>query len=333
MAGVILSNRMVAPSVRCAIAFLGLMLAAPVRGRSAVDWEPVRHAGSGAAVESIAFTTSVTGWLLQRDGTLQASGDGGRTWTVRAKLAGPARRLAAGPGGVLVVAGDGVLWTSTDAGTGWRERAVGGGGSFNAVAFGPDGAIWAAGMGSEVQVSRDRGDTWVSAGRPGLGHLFAVAAGPGGCVLVGGLRGPWETRDGGRLWSYVNLDRGVAARDGPRPVIADLIVAPDGAWIAGWLGDFALLWRADWTDPAAAPQVHFEEDYRYLRLVRGPGAVLLTAGRDGLCARSDDLGRIWTREAPGLAGEIRALAIAPDGTAFAGGEGGRVVRRRVVTVP
>src|SRR5687767_396151 len=126
--------------------------------------------------------------MLQRDGTLLHSADAGHAWRVAGRLPGPARRLAVA-GDRLAVAGDGVIRTSPDAGRTWRESRPGNGGTFNAVAFGPDGSLWAAGMGAQVETSADGGVTWRSAGQPGLGHLFAICAGPGGAVVAGGLRG------------------------------------------------------------------------------------------------------------------------------------------------
>lgn len=304
------------------------MAGATAQAGPVIVWMPVAHPGSTATVESVAFTASATGWMVQRDGTVLGSADGGVRWSVRTRLPGPARRLVSGPGDLLVVAGDGVVWTSTNGGAEWRASRAGTGGSFNAAAIGPDGALWVAGMAGEIFASSDGGVTWVARGRPELGHLFAVAAGPDGLVLAGGLRGLWESRDGGRRWSYVNLDRIPELHAGPRPVISELVVAVDVVWVAGWLDDFAMLWLAGWSNPTGAALVHHEDDYRYVRLLRGPGGLIWVGGRNGFVARSVDGGRRWSQEPPGLRGELRALALGPSGQVFAGGEGGRVFSGR-----
>lgn len=314
-------------TVRILIGMTALLAVRIVHAAPVIEWHAVRHPGSTATVESVVFTSSSAGWMLQRDGTVLRSADGGASWTHRSRLGGSARRLVAGAG-VLVAAGDGAVWISTNDGVEWRESRVGTGGSFNAAAVGSDGAIWVAGMAGEVHASRDGGVTWSSRGRPVLGHLFALAAGPAGVVLAGGLRGLWETRDGGARWSYVNLDRIPERHTGPRPAISDLVVAPDGVWIAGWLDDFAMLWRADWKNPTGAALVHHEDDYRYVRMLRGPGGLIWVGGRHGFCARSADDGRHWSQEPPGLAGELRALALNAAGVVFAGGEGGALFSGR-----
>lgn len=316
---------MVPISVRCVTVLCWFAITAPAHGGSAVTWESVRHAGSASPVERVVFTGSLTGWMVQRDGVVQISADGGRSWTIRARMPGPARSLAADPG-LVAVSGDGVVWSSTTGGLGWNTSPLGGGGSLNAVTIGPDDSLWAAGMGSEVHVSRDRGATWRSAGGR-LGHLFAVAAGPDGVVLAGGLRGLWESRDAGVHWSYVNLARRPEVVGSPRPVITDLHVAPDGVWITGRLDDAAMLWRATWADPTGAALVHDEDDYRYLRVLRGRGDTLWVSGPGGFVARSDDRGVVWSQVPPGIPGEVRVLAMRPDGVVFAAGDGGRVFSR------
>src|SRR5688572_22818038 len=72
-----------------------------------IAWEPVVHPGSPAVIESIVFSGSSAGWMLQRDGTLLRSDDAGNTWRVAGRLPGPVRRLAVA-GDRLAVAGDGV---------------------------------------------------------------------------------------------------------------------------------------------------------------------------------------------------------------------------------
>ncbi len=303
-----------------------LLTAASVRGAPVMTWEPVRHAGSAAAIEGVAFTGTATGWLLQRDGIVQHTVDGGRTWAMRSRVPGPARSLAVRDG-LVVLAGDGIVWSSTSGGRAWRESRVGGGGSFNATAIAPDGSPWIVGMAGEVHGSRDGGATWVSVGRPSLGHLFAVGAGPDGRVLAGGLRGLWESRDGGARWSYVNLARVPEVHVSPRPVITQILPAVDGVWIAGRLDDCAMLWRAEWSAPTEALLVHHEDDYRYLRVARGPRDLLWVGGPAGFLARSADRGHVWSQEPPGIAGEIRALIVAPEGV-LAGGTDGRLFRGR-----
>ncbi len=121
-------------------------------------WHASAMPAGGAAVASLAFSTSTTGVLLDANGGLLRSVDSGATWGA---IAGPgiAGRLVHTRGHVLWVVADRVA-RSTDDGATWTVVDAPAGGGFNDIAFADDQHGWMSSRNGAIASTSDGGATW-----------------------------------------------------------------------------------------------------------------------------------------------------------------------------
>ena len=196
-------------------------------------------------------------------------------------------------------------------------------GNVTAVAVAPDGTAW---FGTAGGVARLRENTWTTyTTRHGLaeGHVVGVAVAPDGTVWVAATDG--VSRLTGRRWKTYTSRNGVA-----RGEIAHLAAALDGTvWVAA-TGGISRLADGAWTTYTMADGLPEDDLGRIavesLAAAGADGSVWVGTRNDGICRWNGDQadtshGEAWTTytEEDGLADNlVSAVAVAPDGTVWAG---------------
>ncbi len=254
----------------------------------------------------------------------------------------------------------GSVLVSADSGTTWTAPATGTDEPLYAVAFAPEGELWAAGRSGVVLRSTDGGKTFERRKTPFDRHVFGLLAPAAGTALaVGDFGLQLRTSDGGARWECIPREGDVilgriapAGQDavvagefgtlerlpGGRPPgkRAALAGVPDDVYVfdvwfddAGHLGvavglSGAILRSEDggarWTR-VDAPIT------RDLFGVGGSGERVVIVGESGFAAFSDDAGRSFApAELPVLPVGLNDVEVAASGRAFAVGPRGLVLR-------
>lgn len=150
------------------------------------------------------------------------------------------------------------------------------------------------------------------------GTLRAITTAPPTRVLVAGTAGVvWRSVNGGATWvkhapaTAANLN-GIAFTD----IAHGVVVGAGGAIF--YTSDGATTWHA--ATVTGAPTGDFFA-------VALKGNLGLAVGAAGMIAESTDYGATWTLDTPPVATALRSVALATDGAAVAGGDGGALVAR------
>jgi sugar lactone lactonase YvrE len=244
----------------------------------------------------------------------------GRPWI------GWVRDVAPPPGpGSPVYAGsvsryDGSSWTTFDS----EDAAALGGGVFTVRQL-PDGDVWVA---SAAGLARFDGSSWTDAGGPWGTWGASVAAAQDGAIWVaafGSDEAIGVARFDGRSWVSYGHSDGLPGPNESTYVVAHALPTKDGVFVGTGAGIYRLAgdrWERAWP--------------------RGPSPLMdlrsvLAISRDELWATDIYRGGlahfragVWTRESidPDIpAGQVNALALAPDGSLWAAGPDGVAYRR------
>lgn len=216
---------------------------APARIISSKDKEPVLEPSRltrapDPVLVRIEFADDRNGWACGESGTIQATSDGGRTWTLQQS---PVRKLlydisVVDAMTVFVAGAGGTLLQTEDGGRTWVERGTGIGSVIRAIHFTDrrNGLLVTAG--GEIHLTDNAGVSWrrcnVPTSRP-LNDIILVggegwAVGDNGTVL--------QSRDGGRTWVDESFDTHAA-------LLRIHFVSARRGWIAGANGAIYRLTR------------------------------------------------------------------------------------------
>jgi photosystem II stability/assembly factor-like uncharacterized protein len=170
------------------------------------SWEPPRSSATFVRATDVHFIDARQGWVITNPlaggSTVQASEDGGDTWTTQATLAQvlTSVQFLDHQTGVAVGTG-GTIARTTDGGRHWTLRASGVTADLNRVRLSGDGGGWIAGDNGTLLHTSDRGMTWrrvTLLTATALNDVVFSSAldgwvlGDNGLLLV--------TRDGGATW-------------------------------------------------------------------------------------------------------------------------------------
>jgi photosystem II stability/assembly factor-like uncharacterized protein len=180
----------------------------------------------------MAFATPNAGWACGETGAIQATTNGGASWSLQPVLT---KKLLYDVAAIdertaVVVGAGGTVLRTADGGRTWREVSSGVAAALRAVHFANARLGWAAGSGGVILVTTNGGASWrpqESGATQNLNDLAFVnetegwAAGDRGLLL--------HTTDGGATWQTVEL--------GANANLSRLFfAAPDCGWVVGASG-------------------------------------------------------------------------------------------------
>ncbi|MEA2483928.1 MAG: hypothetical protein QOC55_1875, partial [Thermoleophilaceae bacterium] len=281
-----------------------------------LPWSP---AGSSCRrqVESVAFPSAQSGYLLLSDGSLLHTRDGGQSWTARTAIPGTA---ATGAGSAMhpsdvfftsadagfVTTGSGIVYRTTDGATSWSPVAQAPQ-HLDSIFFADAQTGFAAG-GASILRTTDGGATWSQQGvvtppasvdwiRCGT-PLTCMAATAGGDRLL-------RTDDGGDTWTAIS--------PATRPLYAAAYAESGAVAAVGQAGTTV------WSQDAGHNFVRVSDDLdtRFTLLHAVSPDTAYVAGRGGTMARTTDGGRTWSTLAPPVADRILDLSFPTVSTGFA----------------
>jgi photosystem II stability/assembly factor-like uncharacterized protein len=255
-----------------------------------LPWMPL-HASCPSPIAALHFPTSEVGYLLQEDGTVHHSDDGGSSWD-------PISSVPLSAPGALGGARAATDLFFSDANTGFLTtsdgiyRSADGGNSWELVSNWPDlsgllfvdaGIGYAVGLGQTVVKTTDGGQTWnrsaVDVPGPAL-SLSSITCLDADHCLTGGER-VLVTTDGGDSWSAMPVS--VA-----QPLAVDY-ASPGGAVVAGAEG--AISTSSD--GGASWSSVGGRLDGAFTRLTGDSAFLAFAIGQRGKLARTSDEGLTW----------------------------------------
>ncbi len=260
---------------------------------------PIGPGPDGANLEAVFFATERLGWAVGEDGTILATGDGGKTWTPQTSgtkaLLNSVHFTADGQRGGAVGGLVGEGWTilaTLDGGKTWTPQTSGTSASLDSVHFTADGQRgWAVGANGMILATGDGGNKWTPQASGTAASLTSVnftadgqrgwAVGDDGTILA--------TGDGGNTWTPQTRDT--------RAQLYSVHFAADGqrGWAVGANG--TILATGDggntWTPQASGTgasltSVHFTADGQRGWAVGAGGPIVATG----------DGGRLWSALAP-----------------------------------
>ncbi|MEM9300643.1 MAG: YCF48-related protein [Pseudomonadota bacterium] len=176
-------------------------------------WAPLPTAGCQGSIDIDPLDP------LRLVASSQVSLDGGASWSSSTPGGRSAERVAAVPGGTVLLAGirDGAVYRSVDDGTTWIRSADGfaGGGNVTDIAFRSSDEAYAVASRSGIFRTTDRGLNWERQESPDREERsFSAIAFSAADPLIGYAGsddGVMRTGDGGGTWSMVN--NGMAAQN------------------------------------------------------------------------------------------------------------------------
>lgn len=247
-------------------------------------------------IAALHFPTTDVGYLLQEDGSVHRSDDGGASWTPISSVPLFARGPVGGPVAATDIffsdPNDGVLTTSDRI-----YRTVDGASSWEPVFTWPDlnglffvdaDVGYAVGIGQTVLKTVDGGETWkqtpVDVPGPALSLLSITCLNADNCLTAGGRA--LSTTDGGDSWTAM-------ATSVAQPLAADY-TSPTGAVVAGTGGAVA----ASSDGGASWSRIDRRLDGPFSRLAGDSGLIAFAIGKRGKLARSNDEGLTWSDLTP-----------------------------------
>ena len=289
----------------------------------------------GVAVDGVARWDGA-GWApLGRS----VSGDG--ALSVAALAVGPNGALHAG-GTYMTAAGVEVGFVAWWDGAAWAPLDGGVRGPVSALVFAPDGALAAGGRFATADgepagnVARWDGAAWTPLGGGTEGNVDHLAVGPEGALYAGGYLRTALGRPAANVvrWDGTAWEAVGSGLNGP---VSQVAFGPDGALYAGGhfttVGEVAATRVARWDGAVWAPLgagVDGEGDLGVSAFAFGRDGAIYTGGNFseagdvevGYVAQWD--GAAWHPLGTGVNGdeypEVRALALAPDGALYVGGD-------------
>jgi photosystem II stability/assembly factor-like uncharacterized protein len=248
-------------------------------------------------VSGYSFVSAQSGFLLLKNGAVEATADGGETFSRRTgipgtsagtgggTLTGSALHFASATSGIAFVrdaGGNTSEYATPDGGVSWTQVALPAGANVVAVRFIDANTAYAIGPATLLR-STDGGQKWESEPIAAGKQLSSIdCAGPLACIftLVGG-KTLLLTKDGGATASEVAASSSAidgAAYASPSQIVA---VGSEGATVLSHDG-------GEIFQPLSA-----DIGGEYLRVRRGPGSLLVAPGNDGNIALSTNGGQSW----------------------------------------
>jgi photosystem II stability/assembly factor-like uncharacterized protein len=285
------------------------------KGAAKVTWA-AQSASTSAALTSVDFVSSTTGWVVGDAGTIKRTADGGATWISQTSTS-TATLLSidfANSTTGWTVGDDGTVLRTANGGTNWAAQSVPTSATLRSVACADVGTGVAVGDEGTVLRTVDGGSTWTTQSVPASATLRAVdfvgaatgwAVGDNGTVL--------RTTNGGSTWTRQST-----------PTLANLTSVHFTDSTTGWaVGEGGtvlhtvngLSWvRQPMPTSANLGAVHFTDDVTGWAVGDG-GAVLRTANG----------GLAWTVQSVPPAASLSAVQFTSAATGWAIGNSGAVL--------
>jgi photosystem II stability/assembly factor-like uncharacterized protein len=221
--------------------------------------------------------------------------------------------VAASAQTVVAVGYFGTVLVSQDGGDTWTAPATGTDEPLYAVAFGPEGEVWAAGRAGVTLRSKDSGRSWLRRQTPFSRHIFGLYANrPETVLAVGDFGLQLRTEDGGGRWKCIPREQDV--------ILGRLVRA--GIDAVG-VGEFGTIERLRGGQPpgvrgslAGVP----EDTYVYDAWFDESGVTGIAVGLAGTILRSTDSGATWapvktqfTQDLFGVGGSGQRVVVAGEG--------------------
>lgn len=162
---------------------------------------PTKSSGTVEIVDFY-FADSSRGWVLDRNGQILDTRDGGKSWSSQ-RLEGSDYSALAGSGSRLVAGGSEILSSSVDGGARWQNVALKDT-PITAVQIAVDGRVWFGTNNGGVYWTTDSVSREVSAGGKGQGRIRRVFFSTPNCGVVESIDRVRVTTDGGRTWAERN---------------------------------------------------------------------------------------------------------------------------------
>lgn len=165
-----------------------------------------------APLTSVFFLDALRGWAAGHDGTVIATVDGGKTWSVLREMRGQDQVLMAiwfaDAERGLAVGQFGLALETRDGGKTWSERQLvdGEAGERHLLSIVPgrDGLLLVAAEAGTVLRSTDAGQSWKAIQTDNKGSFWAGAELADGSLLLGGMRGHlYRSTDRGEHWAHL----------------------------------------------------------------------------------------------------------------------------------
>jgi len=219
---------------------------------------------------------------------------------------------ASGPR-VVAVGYFGSALVSSDGGDTWDAPATGTDEPLYAVAFGPNGEVWAAGRAGVMLHSKDGGRSWLRRPTPFSRHVFGLfASGPDAVLAVGDFGLQLRTEDGGGRWTCIPREQDV--------ILGRLVRAgPDAVGV----GEFGTIERLPGGRPPGVRGVLSGvpvDTYVYDAWFDADGKIGVAVGLAGTILRSSDSGATWapvktsfTQDLFGVGGSGSRVVVAGEG--------------------
>jgi photosystem II stability/assembly factor-like uncharacterized protein len=315
------------------------------------QWSQV-SVGSTVELRAITFSSQNVGYIAADSGAVFKTTNGGTTWTrLTTGVSGTIRALSFVNDNVGVAVGDaGAIIRTINGGTSWTVQTpapLGGTayvGSLRGVSFANETTGWISGELGLIERTTDGGATWtVQAGtrdasqaqRDVTGIQFRNAN-LGYAIARGGFF--YRTLNGGMTWQE---SRPYGSSGNPRTqnlyFTSDntgfVVGSPQSATSAfvarTTTGDTA---ASAWTvQPTPLARVG-NDDPRLMSIHFADANNGVVASRRGFLLRTNNAGTTWTQETnPAGTGDLNSIWVTPNGTAFAVGVGGVLLRRTSIT--
>lgn len=332
--------------------FLTLCFCAVIAFNSTLlaQWTQV-NIGTTIEFRAIQFSSQNVGYIAADSGAVFKTTNGGMTWT-RLTTTGvntTLRAMSFVNDNVGVIVGDaGTILRTTDGGTTWSRQTPGQlagmayTNSLRGVWFVNETTGWISGELGAIQRTTDGGATWTSqAGdrsnttRDVTGIQFRNAN-LGYAIARGGFF--YRTTNGGTTWQE---SRPYGSSGNPRTqnlfftsdttgfVVGSPQSAPSAFVARTTTGDTA---ASAWTVQATPLARVGNDDPRLMSIHFANANNGVIASRRGFLLRTSNAGTTWTQETnPAGTGDLNSIWVTPNGTAFAVGVGGVLLRRTSIT--
>lgn len=230
----------------------------------------------------------------------------------------------------LVAVGErGIVVTSDDGGTTWRQSAVPVSVTLTAVAFPTPEAGWVVGHDGVVLHSTDGGRSWVKQFDGEQANALLLAAARDGLEAVKADTNADPTARADAEWAVEDAEAGAAF--GPsRPLLGLHFDGPQDGFVVGSYGQIFRTRDGGKTWTFAGRGIENPEGYHYNAIDRLPSGDLVIPGEAGRVYLSTDDGATWRTLETGQFGHVYGVLPVASGThpegLLAFGFGGRILR-------